>query len=179
LKITHYIIGTTLFHEELSMQISLSVIVALLLSFPAWAQPEDPDEEVVHATSCSLSVKTSVYNPDPGDATGTASVEAFLCDKGGVPIPYQPIVMTSTNGMFSCIPPNAVTGSVSADRSCFVTGSDGRILVYLVDIPFNKPGRIQASCTYGSFVVKASGSYSLTRNVITKKNNRSRGARNQ
>jgi len=134
------------------------------------AQPEDEQaEETVVTTSCSLSVKTIVYNPEAGDVVGKASVQAFLCDKGGIPIPNQPIDMTSTGGTFTCIPPDGMGSANTTDRSCFVTGSDGTIQVYLVDIPFNKPGKIKATCTYGDFTVHATGNYSITRNITRKK----------
>ena len=145
-------------------------LIILFLFVQSRAQEQDQTEETLVATSCSLSVKTNVYKADPGDVVGKASIEATLCDKSGTPIPDQTIAITATSGTFTCIPPEGVSGINTADRSCFVTGPDGKILVYLVDIPFNKPGRIKAACTYGEFNVHASSSYSITRNVIKKKN---------
>lgn len=145
-------------------------LVILFLFIQSRAQEQDQTEESVVATSCSLSVKTTVYKADPGDVVGKASIEATLCDKSGTPIVDQTINITATSGTFTCISPDGISGINTADRSCFVTGPDGKILVYLVDIPFNKPGRIKATCTYGEFTVHAASSYSITRNVIKKKN---------
>lgn len=142
--------------------------MVLFLFIQARAQ-EEQTEETVYATSCSLSVKTTVYQADPGDVVGKASIQATLCDKSGTPIPDQTISMTATSGTFTCIPPDGVSGINTADRSCFVTGPDGKIQVYLVDIPFNKPGRIKAACTYGDFNVHAASSYSITRKLTKKK----------
>jgi hypothetical protein len=144
-------------------------LMLLFLFVQSRAQEEELTEETVVATSCSLSVKTTVYKADQVDVSGKASIEALLCDKSGTPIPDQTINVTATTGTFTCIPPEGVIGINTSDRSCFVTGPDGKILVFLVDIPFNQPGRIKATCNYGDFTVHAASSYSITRNVIKKK----------
>lgn len=141
-------------------------LLLLFLFAPSRAQEE---EETVVATSCSLSVKTTVYKADPGDVVGKASIEATLCDKAGTPIPDQTINVTATSGSFTCIPPDGISGINTSDRSCFVTGPDGKVLVYLIDIPFNKPGRIKATCNYGDFTLNAAGRYSISRSVTRKK----------
>jgi hypothetical protein len=163
-------------HKEPNMR-KLVPLILVILCVSTGAQEDYETEETVYATSCSLSVKTTVYNADPGDVVGKASIEATLSDKSGVPIPGQTIAITATSGTFTCIPPYGTSGTGSSDRSCFVTGPDGKIIVYLVDIPFNKPGRIKATCAYGDFVVHAASSYSITRNVIKKKNSRNPPAR--
>jgi hypothetical protein len=144
----------------------------LLFMFTRSGAQEEQTEVTETVTSCSLSVKITVYSADPGDVVGKASIQATLSDKSGTPITDQTITMSSTSGTFTCIPPEGVNGVNTADRSCFVTGPDGKIQVYLVDIPFNKPGRIKASCTYGAFDVHASSSYSITRSVNKKKSKR-------
>jgi hypothetical protein len=144
-------------------------LLLLILSFQSWSQEYEQSEESIVATSCSLSVKTTVFKADQADLMGKASIEATLCDKAGTPIPDQTITMTSTTGTFTCIPPEAINRTYASDHSCLLTGPDGKTLIYLVDIPFNKPGRVKATCTYGDFTVHASGSYSITRNVFRKK----------
>jgi hypothetical protein len=147
----------------------MKILVPLILLFLFVQSRAQEEDETVYATSCSLSVKTTVYKADPGDVVGRASIEATLCDKSGTPIPGQTIVITATSGTFTCIPPDGASGINTADHSCFVTGADGKILVYLVDIPFNKPGRLKATCHYGDFNVKAASSYSITHKVTRKK----------
>ena len=131
-----------------------------------WAQDE---EDRIFVASCSLSIKTTLYTPDPGDALGKAMIEATLCDRNGIPIPGQEIKMTSTCGNLSCLSLENI-GTVSSKYSCFITEPDGKIQVYLLDIPFNKTGRIKASCTYGDLKVHASSNFLITRKIIKKGN---------
>jgi hypothetical protein len=131
-----------------------------------WAQDE---EERIFVASCSLSVKTTLYTPDPGDVFGKAMIEATLCDRNGIPIPDQEIKMTSTCGKLSCLSLDNI-GTVSSKYSCFISGPDGKIQVYLLDIPFNKTGFIKASCTYGEMKVHASSNFLITRKIIKKGN---------
>jgi hypothetical protein len=142
--------------------------IVLLLFVRSWAQDDD---ERVYAVSCSLYIKISPSMPDSGDASGRALVEATLCDKAGIPIPDQEIKMTATCGALSCLPSNTIGAgdSASSGRSCFLTGKDGKIQASLINIPFNKPGRVKASCTYGELKVHASGSFSITRKVVKKR----------
>jgi hypothetical protein len=148
----------------------LTTLLLFLLCTFAWAQDE---EERVYVSSCSLFVKATVYTPDSSDIAGKAMVEATLCDKNGIPIPGQKIAMTATCGILTCL--QTETGSwadssrQSPEHSCFVTGHDGKVLVFLVDIPFNRPGKVKTSCTYGDFKVQASAGFSVTRKVTRKK----------
>lgn len=141
------------------------VPLLLLLFFVQSHAQQDDAEETVYATSCSLSVKTTVYPVEDGDVVAKVSIQATLSDKSGIPIPNQKITMTSTSGTFTCIAPDGAGGSNTADHSCFITGPDGKILVFLVDVPFNKPGQIKAVCTYGNFTLHASSRYSIKRKV--------------
>ena len=104
-----------------------------LLCVPLWAQDDD---ERVYVSSCSLYVKTTPYTPDPENVSGSAMIEATLCDKAGIPIPDQEIRMTTTCGTLSC--PSAFSfttaDATSPDRTCFITGRDGKIQVFLSDI---------------------------------------------
>lgn len=144
---------------------TLFFLTMLFLTVQSRAQEGEQPEATEYAASCSLSVKTTVFKVEPSDVVGRASIEATLSDKSGTPISGQTIEITSTNGTFTCIAPNDFSGVNTADHSCFVTGPDGTILVYLVDIPFNKPGRLKATCHYGEFNVHASSRYSITHKV--------------
>jgi hypothetical protein len=135
-----------------------------------WAQDED---ERVYVTSCSLFVKATVYTPDSSDVAGKAMIEAALSDKNGIPIPGRKITLTATCGTLTCLQSNMANDSAprTQEGPCFTTGNDGKILVFLVDIPFNKPGRVKAGCTFGDFKVNASSKFSIMRK-ITKNGNR-------
>jgi len=143
----------------------------LIICVRSWAQEED---ERVYVYSCSLFVKITPYTPDSGDVSGKALIEATLCDKSGIPIPDQEIKLTASCGTLSCLSLDNIgmSGTASSGHSCFVTDKDGKIQVFLIDIPFNRPGRIKAVCTYGNFKVHASCGFSITRKII-KKGNRS------
>jgi hypothetical protein len=155
---------------------SLTMAIALILCASVCAQNDD---ERVYVVSCSLYVKTTPYTPDPENVSGSAMVEATLCDKSGIPIPDQEITITATCGTLSC--PSSFSyvpaGSTSSDRSCFITGRDGKIQVFLSDIPFNKPGRVKASCSYGDIKVHASSSFSITRKIIKKESRKKSSSR--
>jgi hypothetical protein len=140
--------------------------LGLFLAAGAWAQ--DDGSEVM-AASCSLSVKTTVLRADSFDGTGKVKIVAFLCDKDGAPIPDIEIHVSANCGTFSCKPPpNEIdTDSGSSEAGfCYTTGNDGTIRVYLINIPFNKPGKVMATCTTGSFVPKASSTFIIKRAVI-------------
>ncbi|MGA2508109.1 MAG: hypothetical protein ABSF80_11615 [Chitinispirillaceae bacterium] len=146
------------------------ILTALLIvCVRSWAQEED---ERVYVSSCSLFVKITPYTPDSGDVSGKAMIEATLSDKSGIPIPDQEIKLTATCGTLSCLSLDNIgmSGAVSSGRSCFVTDKDGKIQVFLIDIPFNRPGRVKAACIYGNFKVHASCSFSITRKIIKKWN---------
>jgi hypothetical protein len=133
----------------------------------AWAQDEEGTE--VLAASCSLSVKTNVLPSDSFDGTGKVKIQAFLSDKGGAPIPDVEIHVSANCGTFSCKPP---ANEVDTDNGpqeagfCYNTGKDGSIRVYLMNIPFNKPGKVIATCRVGTFVPKASSTFIIKRAVI-------------
>jgi hypothetical protein len=145
----------------------LVFIFGLFLAVCAWAQEEDGSE--ILAASCSLSVKTTVLPADSFDGTGKVKIEAFLKDKDGAPIADQEIHISANCGTFSCKPPaNEVdtdTGSQTAGF-CYNTGADGKMRVYLINIPFNKPGKVLATCSVGTFVPKASSTFIIRRAVI-------------
>jgi hypothetical protein len=142
-------------------------IFALTVISCAWAQDEEGTE--VLAASCSLSVKTTVLPSDSFDGTGKVKIQAFLSDKEGAPIPDVEIHVSANCGTFSCKPP---ANEVDTDNGpqeagfCYNTGKDGSIRVYLMNIPFNKPGKVIATCSVGAFVPKASSTFIIKRAVI-------------
>ncbi len=140
-------------------------IAIALMTFSAWAQEQ---EETIIESSCSLSVKTTVLPNDSLDNTGQVMIDASLTDKNGKPIADQEIRMISTNGMLTCMPPTGFSHAEveSNVEGCLKTQEDGTIKIYLVDIPFNKPGRVNAYCTYGNIKVSASSTYSITKKII-------------
>jgi hypothetical protein len=145
------------------------LIVSLLFSFfvLTWAQEEDGTE--VAAASCSLSVKTTVLPSDSFDGTGKVKIEAFLSDKSGAPIPDEEIHVSANCGTFSCKPPaneiDTDTGSPEAGF-CYTTNKGGSMRVYLINIPFNKLGKVIATCSVGNFVPRASSTFIIKRAVI-------------
>jgi hypothetical protein len=137
-------------------------MLALLVAAAAWAQG---GEEI------RLFVRTSVYPCDSMDQNGHGKVEATLCYTGGAPISNQVIVLSTTCGNFSCKLPDLENevDSFSSDISCYTTGKDGKILVYLVNIPFNAEGRVTATCHYKEMTVQASSTYWVKRFVVKKR----------
>ncbi|MBN2038007.1 MAG: hypothetical protein JW768_14800 [Chitinispirillaceae bacterium] len=127
------------------------------------------DEE--YSYSCSLSVSTTVFPPDSNDQTGNGYVEALLCDKNGTPIANKEVKMTASCGILSCQSPGWYddVSSISSDKSCFITGADGKVNVYLSRIPFNTRGLIRATCACDEIVLKSTSSYMISRKIIRKK----------
>jgi len=157
-------------------RITLMAVVCMAMTSWLWAQDED---ERVYAVSCSLYVLTMPYTPDSGDVSGKAIVEATLCDRSGIPIPGQEIKMTTTCGTLSC-PSRGIyetAGKASPENACFITGQDGKIQVFLSDIPFNNPGKVKASCTYSNIKVHASSRFSIIRKIIKKGNRKKSSSR--
>jgi hypothetical protein len=142
------------------------IIVFFLFVPCAWAQEE---VEFVAESSCSLSVKTTAMPVDSLDKTGSVKIEALVTDKDGKPLEGLDIRMTTTNGALSCMPPVrfAHTELSSGTQGCLKTQEDGTITIYLVNIPFNRPGQVKAFCAYGRFKVSALGSYSIKKSVKT------------
>jgi hypothetical protein len=148
-------------------RIFLSIV--LCAAACAFAQEEEAVETVI-AASCSLFVKATVRGVPTTARFGQVRVEATLCDKDGVPISDQEIRLTSTGGTFACLPPDSVISELdSLAGPCFVTRGNGKITVFLINVPFNRPGRVTASCTYKNFKLKSLSSYSITRKIIKKK----------
>jgi hypothetical protein len=138
------------------------LLAFMLLAAPcAWAQGGE---------SISLYVKTTVYPFDSTAMFGHGKVEATLRYTKGAPIPGQEIQLNTGFGVFSCKLPDIenLVDSSSSDTSCFRTGNDGKILVYLINIPFNSQGVVMASCVYNGIAVKATSTFWIKRMVVTK-----------
>jgi hypothetical protein len=141
-------------------------IIVFLMTVTVFAQEEPQEEqEYVTETSCSLSIKTNAYPVDSTDKFGKVSIEALLTDNKGNPLADQKIQITATNGTLSCMPPVSFSGAEvsSSVEGCLTTQEDGTIKIYLVHIPFNRPGKVKAFCTYNNFRVSAIGAYSITK----------------
>jgi hypothetical protein len=139
----------------------LLLIFALLAAPCAWAQGGE---------SISLFVKTTVYPFDSTDLFGHGKVEAALRYTKGAPIPGQVIHLGAAVGTFSCKLPDieSEADSSSSDNSCYSTGKDGKIIVYLINIPFNSQGTVTASCEYNGIAVKASSTFWVKKMVVKK-----------
>lgn len=128
--------------------------------------------DIDYESSCSLHINTIVYPPSPVDEYGKARVYVRLCTRENKPIPFQEIQLVSTNGEFSCKPADAdskdtINQNNSVDN-CNVTDKSGNAMFYLVNIMFNIPGKVIASCDYGPMSVKVSCTYSITRHYKKK-----------
>ncbi len=136
------------------------MLSGFLMVAAVYAQEE---QEFVTESSCSLSVKTTVFPVDSSDKFGKVTIDALLTDNKGNPIADQVIQVTATNGTLTCMPPVSFSGAEisSGTEGCLKTQEDGTVRIYLVHIPFNSPGKVKANCTYGTFKVSAFGTYSV------------------
>jgi hypothetical protein len=139
----------------------LLLIFAIFTAPCTWAQGGE---------SISLFVKTTVYPFDSTQLSGHGKVEATLRYSKGAPIPGQVIQLNSAVGTFSCKLPDIVNevDSSSSDNSCFSTGKDGKVLVYLINIPFNSQGMVTASCEFNGIAVKASSTFWVKKMLVKK-----------
>jgi hypothetical protein len=153
-----------------------SVLILAIAALHVFAQYDDEPE---FAYSCSLSIKITVFPPDTADKSGRGYVEVFLCDKNGTPVPNTAISMISSCGILSCQAPGWYDdiSSISSDKSCFTTGADGRVQVYLSDVPFNTPGKIKATSFCNDINVSGSGTFRVSRTILKKRTRTKRSAR--
>ncbi len=138
-----------------------NLVLACILCTAAATWPQSSNAGM----ALSLFVKTSVYPSDTADRFGHGKVEATFRYKDGAPLPNQEIQLSTTCGVFSCKLPDIENevDSASFDESCCTTGKDGKILVYLINIPFNSQGAVTASCTYSDVSVKATSTFWIKR----------------
>jgi|WetSurMetagenome_2_1015567.scaffolds.fasta_scaffold00717_14 hypothetical protein len=137
---------------------------ALLLSGLVWGQQCRAEFAI------TLSVKTYVYPSDSADRYGHGKVEAVLRYKEGAPIPNRRLSLETTAGDFSCKLPDIANevDSSSSDESCFTTDKNGRVLAYIINIPFNSQGMVTASCSFDDVSVKATGTFWIKRMPVIK-----------
>jgi hypothetical protein len=142
----------------------------LLLSASYAFTQDEPAAETTVSTSCSLFVKTTVRPVPMEDRFGQVRVDATLCDKDGVPISDQEIRLSSSTGTFACLPPDTVLAEGdSLNGPCYSTRGNGTITMFLINVPFNRPGRVVAACSYRNFNLKSTSAYIITRKTIKKK----------
>lgn len=151
-----------------------TVVPLVLLCMYCCAFAQEDEEQPEYVSSCSLSIKTTIFPPDSADRSGNGYIEGVLCDKNGTPVSNTEITVNSTCGTLSCRLPGPYDDESSgfSDRSCFITGPDGRFQVYLVKIPFNVPGRVKAVSACGAIKVKAGSTFTITRHLKTHKKRR-------
>jgi hypothetical protein len=145
-----------------------------VLVFSAIVDATFGENESGFESSCAIHVKSAVYPSDPFDNSGKARVYVTLCTRDGAPIPDQEIQLTASCGTFSCKPLDSEDTSVvdSSIYECDHTDKNGKVMVYLVNIPFNNQGSVTATCDYGSLSVKASCTFLISRYSLAQKNRR-------
>jgi hypothetical protein len=144
------------------------ILIWFAVAFSVFAQEGD---ETRFGSSCQMHIKSSVYPSDLMDRTGKARVYVTLSTKQGEPIADQEIVFEANCGTFSCKPMDS-EDTASVDSSlyeCDHTDKNGRVMVYLVNIPFNNQGSVTATCDYGSLSVKASCTFLISRYALKSK----------
>jgi hypothetical protein len=129
------------------------------------------DEETEVAYSCSLSIKITVFPPDSTDKSGRGFIEVMLSDKNGIPVSNMVVHVTATCGSLSCQAPGWYDdiSSISSDKTCFTTNADGKIQVYLSNVPFNTQGRILATSFCNEINVKGTGTFLISRKSLKKR----------
>jgi hypothetical protein len=147
------------------MMIKFFILLGLIIS-PSFAQSQDEPSPQLES-SCTIHIKSVVYQPSSMDNYGRARVYVTLGTKEGRPIPFQEIQLTTTDGAFSCKPIDVDDTVVeeTSIQNCNATDSSGKIMIYLANIPFNIKGTVTASCEYGSMSVRASCTFLVTRRV--------------
>ena len=167
-----FVLNLYLFHAFPKEKMLKKPIIqlGLMVSLAIAQNPSEMDQQF--ESSCTIHIKSVVYQPGPMDKYGKARVYVTLCTKEGRPIPFQEIQLTATDGAFSCNPTD-VEDTVIAETSiqnCNATDSSGKIMVYLANIPFNFKGTVTASCDYGAMSVRAACTYMITRRSVAYQN---------
>ncbi len=123
------------------------------------------EESIVE--SCSLSIKIIPIKPQPSDPAAMAEITVTVLNRDGIPVSGNQINVTADAGTLNC---SALTGeSGSDDKSCFSTNQDGKAIINLINLPFNKNIKVKASTQCGDYVLTASGSAIISKKVIKKK----------
>lgn len=148
-------------------------IIILLLQFFSYGYEVSLPEEDASSTSCKISMQLNMAAPDADALTGRAVVEVKLINDLGNPLSGYQIQLTSNSGTFLCQLPEQKKGSTDGedvDRTCFLTGQDGKIRVHLVNLPLNGGVvQVKAVCDCGGYQVYASGNINYNKKTIGKK----------
>lgn len=123
------------------------------------------EESIVQ--TCSLSIKITPSQPQPSDLAAKAEISVTVLSRDGIPVIGNQIELTANAGTFNC--PAVAGESESDDKSCFSTNQDGKAIITLINLPFNKSIKVKASTQCGDYVLTASGSVIISKKVIKKK----------
>jgi len=130
----------------------------------------DSDEQIV--VSCSLSMKVKPIQLLEGETMAKAIIEVTLLSRDGAPVQGTQIDVSATQGTFMCNTITNDSGSIkydADDRSCFVTNTDGKAIINLLNLPLNTQVRVKAKCSCGDYTMTASGSTTISKKIIRKK----------
>jgi hypothetical protein len=118
----------------------------------------------------SLQLKAMVYPFDTLDMYGHGKVEALLKYKNGAPIRGKKINMKTSAGILTCKLPDieSEVDTFSGDMSCFTTDKNGKVIAYIINIPYNSMGTIEAYCEIDGAEVSASCNFQVKRTVVKK-----------
>jgi hypothetical protein len=156
-------------NEMIKYSSILSIFIFAIFTFGENATMTTLETQETISSSCRLAVKITGKQPGATDAAAKALVEVSMFDKDGNPISGSEISVTATVGTFICPQLNDSTGKNDADdRSCFITGPDGKARINLINIPFNTQVRVKATSECGNYKVNASGSVSFSRKTVKK-----------
>jgi hypothetical protein len=141
-----------------------AIFLLVTVAFAAGVFAQE-DAETKFGSSCQIHIKSAVYPSDAFDQSGKARVYVTLSTREGEPIPDQEINFSANCGTFSCKPLDLEDTSAvdSTLFGCDRTDKSGKVMVYLVNVPFNKQGSVIATCDYGSLSVKASCTFKISR----------------
>jgi hypothetical protein len=153
------------------MRIKQKTMYVLGVFALAAACPAQEEQKPGLEPTCVMHVKSSVFPSDSLEQYGKARVYVSLATQDGTPIPQQQIMFGANCGVFTCQvrDPGDTTAIDSTLFNCDYTDKNGKVMVYLVNIPFNNQGRVTASCDYGTLSVSASCTFLITRHVVARK----------
>ncbi len=130
-----------------------------------------PDEETTSST-CKISMQLAMTPPEADGSTGRAIVEVRLSNDLGNPLSGYTIQLTSNRGTFLCQLPDqkeSNSADTEMDRTCFLTGHDGKIKVHLVNLPESEVIQVKAVCDCGGYQVFTSGNINFGKKNIKRK----------
>lgn len=130
-----------------------------------------PDEESI-SSSCKISMQITMASPEVDGPAGRAVVEVKLINDLGNPLSGYTVQLTSTRGTFVCQLPEQEknnTDDQELDRSCFLTGHDGKIKVNLINVPQSEVVQVKAVCDCGGYQVFTSGNLNFGKKIIKRK----------